>query len=276
MQKIFLGTIEQINDELENGWNYIGFVRVTPDQQKITVVLEKKNDLSSENSTDNVIKNVIEQQQEFKAGDIVRIIHLPKDNSSYLSIGDIGILKDSPNTYAYKLAFNNYQLFNYTKYQLFTIYGQYFDDDERSCFELITDEIPEVPIKDAIQMNNIKFEVTSELSKEFQEEFFKTGKSWISGNTKIDNLHAPMLTISNGNKLGWSYNHHTGDYKLVKLISSKKKHIHADLMLEYTKLAQECEEPWKFVECYNNTHDKWVTCVESPHWISSAKYRIKK
>ena len=77
MQKIFTGYNNEINNELANGWNYSGVIRVTSDQQKLVVVLEKNGNLSSEITSNILQKNDIEQPHEFKAGDIVRIIHLP-------------------------------------------------------------------------------------------------------------------------------------------------------------------------------------------------------
>ena len=100
-----------------------------------------------------------QKHQEFKPNDIVRIVHLPDYISdSKISVGDIGILSNSNNINQldYQLLFNGIHEF--------TKKGQFWSDnsgrDNCICFELITDEIPEVPIKDAIRMSNITFEVT--------------------------------------------------------------------------------------------------------------------
>ena len=284
MQKIFSGTSEELNTELQNGWKFVSVLRSYKgpfNLDYVDTVLEMVENDKSKNglhcSQEGFYTNEIVSKQNhqiFKSGDIVRIVHLPRDNASESSVGDIGILTDYDNCNYYPLKFNGKTRF--------TITGQYYKNgvDNSVCLELITDKIPEITIKDAIHMKNVIFEVTHDLAKEFQEAFFKTGKSWISGNTEICGLGSismATLVINNDSKLCWSISSHDDDYRSIKLVSSeKKKHIHAKLMMKYAKLAQECEEPWKFVEFYTVVSDNWVSCIREPKWYPNTKYRIKK
>ncbi len=56
------------------------------------------------------------------------------------------------------------------------------------------------------------------------------------------------------------------------------KHKHADLMLEYAKQAQVCEEPWRNWErtypCSDGTH--WEDLQGTPSWNKKIEYRMKK
>ena len=140
--------------------------------------------------------------------------------------------------------------------------------------------ISKVTVKDAVLMIGIKFEATLELSIEFQEEFFKVGGKWSGNKQHIINNDKQYFCVREDSKLCWMFSHQfdSWKYKQIELVSSRKKHIHADIMMEYAKLAQEHEEPWKFVEV-GIDHvgiDYWVTCLENPHWDITRKYRIKK
>lgn len=61
----------------------------------------------------------------------------------------------------------------------------------------------------------------------------------------------------------------------MKHDNSRTGHIHADLMLEYAKDAQETDEPWKLWEIKLEVHDGWGSCVRQLYWNPGAKYRRK-
>jgi hypothetical protein len=53
------------------------------------------------------------------------------------------------------------------------------------------------------------------------------------------------------------------------------KHIHADLMAEYAKDAQETDKPWERWEYMFTSTCTWEPCTEAMIWSKHARYRRK-
>ncbi|MDC9615264.1 hypothetical protein ABLB69_05635 [Xenorhabdus khoisanae] len=54
------------------------------------------------------------------------------------------------------------------------------------------------------------------------------------------------------------------------------KHIHADLIAEYAKLAQTDNKPWLHFQYWDSVADKWLDIRVDFTFCSSAKFRLKQ
>ncbi|MDX7989179.1 hypothetical protein FE392_18000 [Xenorhabdus sp. 12] len=54
-----------------------------------------------------------------------------------------------------------------------------------------------------------------------------------------------------------------------------KPHIHADLTMEYAKLAQETERPWEYFQYRTHGNEKWLDCNTLFAFHSAYQYRLK-
>ena len=54
------------------------------------------------------------------------------------------------------------------------------------------------------------------------------------------------------------------------------KHIHADLMKQYTEDAQTTDKPWELWEVFNGDNNEWINLREHPLWSTLVKYRRKQ
>lgn len=57
-----------------------------------------------------------------------------------------------------------------------------------------------------------------------------------------------------------------------KILPKKRKHIHAELMMEYAKDAMETDTPWKRWE-FRNMKGEWVSLMQHPAWQPGVEYR---
>ncbi|OKP02588.1 hypothetical protein [Xenorhabdus eapokensis] len=53
------------------------------------------------------------------------------------------------------------------------------------------------------------------------------------------------------------------------------KHIHADLIMEYAKLAQVTDKPWEYFEVLNDNADGWSSFAGEFYFNVARKYRLK-
>ncbi|MDE1479426.1 hypothetical protein [Xenorhabdus bovienii] len=53
------------------------------------------------------------------------------------------------------------------------------------------------------------------------------------------------------------------------------KHIHADLMMEYAKLAQETGRPWEHFEVLHDDADRWCSLAGEFYFDPDSEYRRK-
>ncbi|WP_448512138.1 hypothetical protein [Photorhabdus laumondii] len=60
-------------------------------------------------------------------------------------------------------------------------------------------------------------------------------------------------------------------------MSENKKHVHAELMLQYAQDALKTDEPWKLWEVYwpAGADGRWIGFTSSPTWGVDVKYRRK-
>ncbi|MGV7962004.1 hypothetical protein QPK13_13125 [Photorhabdus tasmaniensis] len=59
-------------------------------------------------------------------------------------------------------------------------------------------------------------------------------------------------------------------------MSDNKRHMHADLMLEYALDASRTDEPWLLWERLNSEAVNWEQCLHNPAWNTKFKYRRKQ
>ncbi|MDE9463562.1 hypothetical protein [Xenorhabdus bovienii] len=53
------------------------------------------------------------------------------------------------------------------------------------------------------------------------------------------------------------------------------KHVHADLMMEYAKLAQETDRPWEHFEVLHDDADRWCSLGGEFYFDPDKEYRLK-
>ncbi|PQQ23694.1 hypothetical protein [Photorhabdus hindustanensis] len=58
-------------------------------------------------------------------------------------------------------------------------------------------------------------------------------------------------------------------------MSENKKHVHAELMLQYAQDAMKTDEPWKLWERLHIEVIGWEQCPHNPGWNPEFKYRRK-
>ncbi|AWK42639.1 hypothetical protein [Photorhabdus laumondii] len=60
-------------------------------------------------------------------------------------------------------------------------------------------------------------------------------------------------------------------------MSENKKHVHAELMLQYAQDALRTDKPWELWEAYwpYSTGGKWIGFTNNPGWYENVKYRRK-
>ncbi|KMW71139.1 hypothetical protein TI10_22345 [Photorhabdus luminescens subsp. luminescens] len=58
-------------------------------------------------------------------------------------------------------------------------------------------------------------------------------------------------------------------------MSQNKKHVHAELMMQYARDALKTDEPWKMWERLHIEAVSWEQCLYSPAWSTEFKYRRK-
>ncbi|CDG95450.1 conserved hypothetical protein [Xenorhabdus bovienii str. puntauvense] len=54
-----------------------------------------------------------------------------------------------------------------------------------------------------------------------------------------------------------------------------KPHIHADLMMEYAKLAQVMDKPWEHFEVLHDDADRWCSLAGEFYFDADKEYRLK-
>ncbi|MDE1479347.1 hypothetical protein KKJ01_14180 [Xenorhabdus bovienii] len=54
-----------------------------------------------------------------------------------------------------------------------------------------------------------------------------------------------------------------------------KPHVHADLMMEYAKLAQETDRPWEHFEVFYDDADRWCSLAGEFYFDPDKEYRLK-
>lgn len=80
----------------------------------------------------------------------------------------------------------------------------------------------QLPISQLINESNVRFRVTTELSKCFQEVFFKNGGKWASGDNQIKLLSETMLWLSQSGVLHRIYENFQCNIEEVELIDGFK------------------------------------------------------
>ncbi|MCC8463864.1 hypothetical protein [Photorhabdus bodei] len=58
-------------------------------------------------------------------------------------------------------------------------------------------------------------------------------------------------------------------------MSQNKKHVHAELMMQYAQDALRTDEPWKLWECENKKGEGFSTLMYHPNWFEGVIYRRK-
>ncbi|TDB42647.1 hypothetical protein [Photorhabdus luminescens] len=58
-------------------------------------------------------------------------------------------------------------------------------------------------------------------------------------------------------------------------MSENKKHVHAELMMQYAQDALKTNEPWKLWEMYDDANELWEDIFHHPNWNPDFKYRRK-
>ncbi|MDE9463531.1 hypothetical protein [Xenorhabdus bovienii] len=53
------------------------------------------------------------------------------------------------------------------------------------------------------------------------------------------------------------------------------KHVHADVMMEYAKLAQETDRPWEHFEVLHDDADRWCSLAGEFYFDPDKEYRLK-
>ncbi|WP_445496716.1 hypothetical protein [Photorhabdus sp. SF281] len=57
-------------------------------------------------------------------------------------------------------------------------------------------------------------------------------------------------------------------------MSDNKRHVHAELMMEYAIDASKTDKPWELYE-WRQKGDGWLKCGSNPKWIDFYEYRRK-
>lgn len=52
-------------------------------------------------------------------------------------------------------------------------------------------------------------------------------------------------------------------------------HKHAAMIREFSRLADEHERPWEFIQWQAEADDNWHSCREPPKWCTHNEYRLK-
>ena len=115
-------------------------------------------------------------------------------------------------------------------------------------------------IEELAKMKNVKFKVTPEQSKKFQEEFFKQGGMWIDRTQKLSMVYSSCLVI---NKYGFLS--HSGEDYLYKDRGEETIEIIDAPSLEeqYENDSALIDDPW-IVWQYKSASDAWINCIKQP------------
>jgi hypothetical protein len=62
------------------------------------------------------------------------------------------------------------------------------------------------------------------------------------------------------------------DGATFKILPKKRKHVRAELMMEYAKDAMETDTPWERWE-FRNMKGEWVSLSQHPAWQTDLEYR---
>ena len=121
-------------------------------------------------------------------------------------------------------------------------------------------------IEELAKMTNVKFKVTPEQSKKFQEEFFKQGGMWIDGTQEVLFMRPSCLVINEYGVLS----HASEDYlyknseELIEIIDTPS------LKEQYKNDSQLIFEPWKVWQ-YRSAYDSWINLTSQPTNIDGCR-----